>query len=287
MQKEPVPKRVAILGGRGMLGTDLAAVLAEHGSAPVVFDLPECDVRRRQDLRSALAGVDAVVNCAAYTQVDRAETETELCRAVNADAVGALSAVAAARGVHVLHISTDFVFDGTLDRPYCEDDEPRPISVYGQTKLDGERQLQACGCRGAVVRVEWTYGAAGANFVTKFVERARQNRELRMVSDQIGAPTWTRDVAGALVELLRQRATGLYHYAAAGYATRLDVARLIRDECGLACQLIPCLTADFPAPARRPLNSRFDCSRIESLLSCPRSPWQDSLRKFLAAAHLT
>jgi dTDP-4-dehydrorhamnose reductase len=269
-----------------MLGTELSALLARKGFEPGVFDLPEFDIRDEHHVRAALDGAYAVINCAAYTQVDRAESERELCRAVNADAVGTLGAVAARRCVYVLHVGTDFVFDGALDRPYREDDEARPLSVYGATKLDGERQLQESGCRNTILRIEWTYGAAGANFVTKLLERARSGAAVKMVSDQVGAPTWTRDVAATLIELLDQQATGLYHYAAAGYASRLQVAQRILEECGLDTHLVPCLTADFSAPAMRPLNSRFDCRRIDALLNRPRPRWEDSLRAFLEAADL-
>jgi dTDP-4-dehydrorhamnose reductase len=154
--------------------------------------------------------------------------------------------------------------------------------VYGASKLAGEQALQASGCHCAVVRVQWTYGAAGASFVSRFLERARAAEgPLRMVADQVGSPTWTRDVAGALTALLALRPTGLFHYAAEGAASRLEVAAFIARECGLARALEPCRTADFPAPARRPLNSRFDCRRFDALLPGRRRPWGTALLEFL------
>jgi len=275
-------ERVVVLGGRGMLGTDLTAALREGGYEAAAHDLPEFDIRRVDDLEVALEGADGVVNCAAYTNVDGAEAEPELARAVNADAVGVLGRLAAARGLYVVHVSTDFVFDGALDRAYAETDEARPLSVYGATKLAGERVLAETGCGHAVVRVEWTYGRAGRNFVTKCLERARDCDEMRMVDDQIGSPTWTRDAALALIELLEARRTGLYHYAASGWATRLEVAQFILEQSGLQRRLTACRTADFPAAAQRPLNSRFDCARVDAVLKRPRPCWQDSLRTFLA-----
>jgi len=267
-----------------MLGTDLCAALRASGRQVTVFDLPEFDITRVDHLEQALAGAEAVVNCAAYTNVDGAEAQRAVAEAVNAQAPGQLGQLAAARRVYVLHISTDFVFDGELDRPYREDDEPRPLSVYGATKLAGERALQASGCPGAVVRVQWTYGKAGANFVSKFLARAAATDELMMVEDQMGSPTWTRDVAGALCHLLDRRVEGLFHYAAAGYATRYEVAQAILALRGLSGKrLRPCRTADFPAAACRPLNSRFDCARIEALGVPPRPPWREALARFLAA----
>ncbi len=226
----------------------------------------------------------AVINCAAYTNVDRAETEPAQARAVNADAVGRLGRIAARHDVHVIHISTDFVFDGTLDRPYAEDDFPQPLSVYGATKLAGEQLLRESGCSWTIVRVQWTYGSGGPNFISKFLDRAASSLELKMVDDQIGAPTWTRDVARDLVELLERRENGLFHYAADGYATRFEVARYILQVCGLERKLISCRTADFPAAARRPLNSRFNCAKIDAMLTRKRLAWKESLREFLTTA---
>lgn len=274
--------RIAVTGGRGMLGTDLACELRRAGFEPVPLDLPEFNLCDSAHLRRLVAECDAVINCAAYTNVDKAESEPALAAAVNAAAPGELGRLAAAAGRYVLHISTDFVFDGAGEHPWRETDTPAPLSVYGSTKLDGERTLAASGCRHAVVRVQWTYGKNGNHFIKKLLERAQSAAEVKMVDDQVGAPTWTRDVSAALVELLKRQATGLYHYAAAGFASRLDVAAFALRELGLERRLVACKTADFPAPARRPLNSRFDCSRLDGLLGSGfRRPWQDALREFL------
>ncbi|MCK5801433.1 MAG: sugar nucleotide-binding protein, partial [Lentisphaeria bacterium] len=196
---------------------------------------------------------------------------------------GVLGHLARERGVHVLHIGTDFVFDGHLDRPYGETDTTSPLSVYGTTKLEGEKRLLDSGCACAVVRVQWTYGRGGANFITKFLDRARASDELAMVDDQIGAPTWTVDVARALIQLLQIHATGLYHYAAAGQATRFEVAQAVLDLLRLdGKRLRPCCTTDFPAAAERPLDSRFDCAKIDALPGIVRPPWRDSLTTFLS-----
>lgn len=276
---------VVVLGGRGMLGTDLCAALRAAGRCVRGLDLPECDITRPEHLERALEGVTAVVNCAAYTNVDGAEANRDLADAVNHHAVGTLGALAASRGLYVLHIGTDFVFDGELDRPYRETDEPRPLSVYGATKLAGERALEASGCRHAVVRVQWTYGRAGQHFIGKILARAAAADELSVVADQVGSPTWTRDVAAVLGALLDRRAEGLYHYAAEGYASRYEVAAAVLELRGLTGKrLRACRTADFPAAAQRPLNSRFDCRRIEGLLGLTRAPWREALERYLAEA---
>ncbi len=273
--------RVSVLGGRGMLGSELCAQLRALRCDASAFDLPECDITRSGHVAAALAGADAVVNCAAYTNVDRAEDEPEAARAVNATAVGELGRQAAARGLYVLHISTDFVFDGAGDRPYDEACAPAPLCVYGMTKLEGERALAGAGCRHAIVRVQWSYGFNGVNFPVKLIERAAAGGELRVVDDQVGAPTWTRDIARALTELLLRRAEGLYHFANAGYASRYETAVFIAGRLGLSNPVIPCRTADFPVKARRPLNSRFDTRKIRALLCAPMRPWQDALGEFL------
>jgi len=265
-----------------MLGTELVEVLRAAGYRVAVSDLPECDVTQADQVAEALAGVDAVINCAAYTNVDGAESAVEVAQAVNAKAPGLLGRLAAERNIYALHVSTDFVFDGSLDRPYRETDMPAPLSVYGATKLAGEAAIFASGCRCAVVRVQWTYGRGGNHFVAKFLARARQQDELKMVADQVGSPTWTRDVALALADLTAGRIEGLFHYAAAGYVTRFEVAQAILELSDLSGkQLSACRTADFPAAAQRPLNSRFDCAKIEAVLSLRRPPWRDALARFL------
>jgi dTDP-4-dehydrorhamnose reductase len=266
-----------------MLGTDLCQALRAAGCRVTALDLPEFDITRADHVEPALTGIDAVVNCAAYTNVDGAEANPGLADAVNHAAVGVLGRLAAARGIYLLHIGTDFVFDGELERPYRESDVPQPLNVYGVSKLAGEQALQAAGGAHAIVRVEWTYGRAGQHFIGKFLARAAATDDLVMVADQVGAPTWTGDVSAALLDLLAQRRQGLFHYAAAGYATRFEVAQAILELSGLTGKrLRPCRTSDFPAAAQRPLNSRFDCTAIDAVLARARPPWRAALASYLA-----
>ncbi|MBN1507018.1 MAG: dTDP-4-dehydrorhamnose reductase [Sedimentisphaerales bacterium] len=272
---------VAILGGRGMLGRDLAAACTDCGFEARVYDLPEFDLLNSQQVREVVNGADAVINCAAYTNVGGAESQKELAHRVNGEAVGQLGRLAADRGRWLLHFSTDFVFDGALERPYRETDAPNPINEYGRSKLAGERLLEQSGCAHCIVRLEWTYGAHGNNFVTKIVERARATGQLTVVNDQIGAPTATMEVSQVACRLLARRVEGLFHFANCGYASRFDVARFIVEQLALSVQVSPCGSADYPSPARRPLNSRFDCSKIQALLGEPIHPWQEPLTRFL------
>ncbi len=273
--------RIAILGGRGMLGTDLASVCEQQGFGVNVFDLPEFDITDPQQLQEALNTAQIVVNCAAYTDVEGAESEAELAYQVNGAAVGRLGAMARDADKWVLHVSTDFVFDGRLNRPYVETDHPNPISTYGKSKLAGEQLLARSGCRHCVIRVEWTYGSAGNNFVTKLIQRAKDAQTLKVVDDQIGSPTATTEVARIICKLLRQRPEGTFHFASDGYVSRHKMAEFIFDKLATDVNLLPCKTSDYVTPAARPLNSRFDCSKIKALLDESIEPWQVPLERFL------
>lgn len=272
---------LAIIGGRGMLGTDLTSECGRYGFEPVVLDLPEFDITNIDHVHRAVSSADMIVNCAAYTNVDGAESETESAYQVNADAVGRLGAIVRDAGKWLLHISTDFVFDGKSDQPYVETDSAHPINTYGKSKLAGEQLLAESGCRYCVVRVEWTYGLAGNNFVTKLMRRAETGNALKVVDDQVGSPTATIEVSRAICELLKNKPEGLFHFAAAGYVSRYDMAKFIVDKLSIDIDVTPCKTSDFPSPANRPLNSRFDCHKIQSLLSEPIEHWQKPLERFV------
>ena len=210
---------IAILGGRGMLGTDLAKKCGQEGFAVKVFDLPEFDITNSQQLKEAVSSSKIIVNCAAYTNVDGAESETKLSHQVNAEAVGRLGALVKEADAWLLHVGTDFVFDGRLDRPYVETDHPNPINEYGRSKLAGEQLLSKSSCRHCIMRVEWTYGQAGQNFVTKLIERAKTDKSLKVVDNQVGSPTATTEVARVICKLMRIRPEGVFHFAIIVYSS--------------------------------------------------------------------
>ena len=273
--------KIAILGGRGMLGSDLVPACRQRGFDPIILDLPEFDITNPDHVRQAVSDTELIVNCAAYTNVDGAESEAKLAHRVNAEAVGRLGAIIRDAGKWLLHISTDFVFDGRSDKPYVETDPPHPINTYGKSKLAGEQLLAESGCRYCIVRVEWTYGASGNNFVTKIIQRAKTGNALKVVEDQVGSPTATTEVSKAICELLPQQPEGLFHFAAAGYVSRHEMAKFVVDKLAMDIDVLPCKTSDFQSPAARPLNSRFDCSKIQGLLSEPIEHWQTPLERFL------
>lgn len=264
-----------------MLGTDLANELTAQGITPAVFDLPDFDITNSDQVARSISGSDIVINCAAYTNVEKAESETELAYKVNAEAVEQLGKIAREKGVKVLHISTDFVFDGTLDRPYMETDETNALSAYGKSKLEGEKLLLAANPDSCIIRVQWTYGDNGNNFVKKLVSLAQQGKPLRVVDDQVGSPTATKQLSAIISQLIENMPKGIFHLAASGYVSRFDMAKFIFDKLSLDVDLTSCKTSDFPSAAKRPLNSRFDCTKISSLLDGPIDTWQNSLEKFL------
>lgn len=273
-------KKLAIIGN-GMLGCDLAQMASDAGWTVSTYDLPEFDITNQEQLQQVVDSADCIVNCAAYTNVDKAETEKDLCSAVNSKALSTLGKLAAQADKYVVHISTDFVFGDLQDSPQSEDDKTNPLSVYGATKLKGENNLLNSGCKCAVIRVQWTYGINGNNFISKILELAKKLPQLKVVSDQFGSPTWTMDISRAIMEFLNKKTEGLYHFATSGYATRFDIAKAVVEYFKLDTQLTPCSSDEFPAPAARPCNSRFDCSKIDKVLSFERPTWQESLNKFL------
>jgi dTDP-4-dehydrorhamnose reductase len=277
-------KKIVVLGAGGMLGTDLMKTIEQAGFEGLALDLPEFDISDADQLKSAVDGGDIVVNCAAYTNVDKAESEKELAYKVNADAAGMLGKFAAEKGVPVIHISTDFVFDGQLDRPYTEEDTANAISVYGASKLAGEQQLIESGAKACIIRVQWTYGHAGTNFIKKLFEFAKTRDTLKVVDDQVGSPTATVEVASAICRIIASDGDfpqGIFHFAAGGYVTRYEMAKFVFETKGLDTIINPCKSDEFKTAAQRPLNSRFDCTKIESLFGGEIKQWQIPLAEFV------
>jgi len=277
---------VVVLGANGMLGTDLMAALKHAGYNAAGYDLPDFDITNPDQLKTAIDSADVLVNCAAYTNVEKAESEPELAYKVNADAVGMIGQCASQKGIPVIHISTEFVFDGNLDRPYTEEDQTNPISVYGASKLAGEHKLIESGVSACIIRVQWTYGQAGTNFIKKLFEFAQTRDTLKVVDDQVGSPTATTEVASAICTIISlgdQFPEGIFHFAAADYASRYEMAKFAFQNKQMTTTILPCKSDEFPTAAARPLNSRFDCSKIEKLLGQKIKPWTQPLQQFLTA----
>ena len=258
-----------MVGAAGMLGRD---VVRAAGERAVALPRAELDVTDRAAVRDALRGA-TVVNCAAYTNVDGAETESEVAHAVNAD--GARNVAEAAE--RVLYVSTDYVFDGVKRRPYVESDATGPLQEYGHSKLAGERATVDANDNHLVVRSSWLFGAGGRNFVDTMLTLRRDRDELLVVDDQVGSPTFTGHLAEALVALAGGDERGVLHVAGSGSCSWFDFARAIFERSGADADVRPCTTDEFPRPARRPANSVLASDRGAPVLPA----WQDGLDAYL------
>jgi dTDP-4-dehydrorhamnose reductase len=272
-----------------MLGHDVRRVGERSGHELILVDLPELDITDEQAVTSLFASQrpEATINCAAWTDVDGAETHRELVHAVNADGAGNLARAAAQIGTPLLHISTDYVFDGSapLDadgrpRPYLESDPTGPRSVYGETKLAGERQVLAASPSHTVVRTAWLYGIDGPNFVATMLRLAGELEAVQVVDDQIGSPTWSGHLAPAVLGLLERGVSGLVHLTGAGSVSWNGFAKEIFRQADVTCRVEAIASSEMARPAPRPAFSVLETEREDIL---PMGPWQDGLAGYLAA----
>jgi dTDP-4-dehydrorhamnose reductase len=291
-------RRVLVTGAAGMLGSELLlGVPAGHEGVGTDLLSGPSVAAAGVDLSDAAAVERAwiehgpfvgVIHCAAYTAVDKAEEQPDLARKVNVDASRVVAQACARHGAQLVAVSTDFVFDGTKSTPYVESDAAAPLSVYGVTKLDGERATLAAHPAGsAIVRTQWLYGPRGKHFPRTIVGFAREKGRLKVVADQFGAPTTTLELAPALWDVLLARATGIYHAACPGSCSWHGFTRAILDECGLQQVVLEaCDTSAFPRPARRPAYSVLDSSKLAALRGRPMAPWREALKNYLAVEPL-
>ncbi|KPF61798.1 dTDP-4-dehydrorhamnose reductase [Porphyrobacter sp. AAP60] len=277
--------KVLITGASGQLGGALQR-LAPAWAELNAIDSNDCDFTDVSMLRARLTveAPDVILNAAAYTAVDKAEGAEDLARAINADAIEAMVAAMAETGGKLVHVSTDFVFDGTATRPYRPDDTRNPLSAYGRTKAEGEDHLRP---EDLLVRTAWVYEAGGANFVRTMIRLMNEREELGVVADQVGAPTWATGLARTLWALVEKGATGTFHHCDDGAISWYEFAVAIAEEAhalGLVARIPairPITTAEYPTPATRPAYSLLDCSATRALLGESPVPWRDNLRLML------
>lgn len=280
--------RIVVVGAGGRVGTALTEAAADVPGGVVSLARDRLDVTDAAAVRSRLAELpdSVVVNAAAFTAVDRAETEPEAAFAVNRDGAAHVAEACAALDLSLIHLSTDYVFDGRSPRPYLEDDPVAPLSAYGAGKAEGEEAVRRLCPRHAVLRLSWLYGGAGGSFVRSIIHAAAHGRPLRVVSDQVGAPTHVDDVAAAILALASrlgadQLPFGTYHFTAAGAASWYEVAARIlglMTEWGRPKVPLEAVTAaDYGLPARRPANSLLDCGRYDRVVGMRRPPWDEPL----------
>lgn len=274
--------KILITGANGQLGTELHEILEREFPGQTLYtDVQELDLTNAKAVDSYVANneITHIVNCAAYTAVDRAEEEKMLCAAVNTDAVKNLAMAADANGAKIIHISTDYVFDGTNHRPYRESDKVNPISQYGTTKRKGETLLLALAPQAIIIRTAWLYSAHGNNFVKTMLRLSDSQPEIKVVCDQIGTPTFARDLARAVVKVLQshQWVPGIYHFTDEGAASWYDFAKAIFRIAGKDVKVTPIPTEDYPTPASRPSYSILDRTRIKATYGIEIPHWEEAL----------
>ena len=270
---------ILVVGSNGMLGQELMGLF---GSAARGVDVDEIDITDLESVQRVLITLKprAVVNAAAYTDVDGCEAQAELALQVNGEGGAHLAMISKEIGAKLVQVSTDYVFDGGKDLPYQEDDAPAPLSIYGESKLAGEMNARFNPDH-LIVRTQWLYGHAGKNFVETMLTLAGQRSELTVVDDQIGSPTWTYDLALAIKALIDKGCRGTYHAANTGFVSWNGFAREIFRLADLDVAVTPMSTAQLGRPAPRPLHSTLDCGKLAQDTGLVARPWQEALKRYL------
>ncbi|MBS8225362.1 dTDP-4-dehydrorhamnose reductase [Vannielia litorea] len=280
--------KLLVFGETGQVARELAALGSE---GPRIETVPRsrADFSRPEEAAALVAetGADAVINAVAYTAVDKAEEEEALALGVNATTPGAIAEACAARGLPLVHISTDYVFDGSGTQPWAADAPVAPLGAYGRTKLAGEEAVRAAGGPHAILRTSWVFSAHGANFVKTMLRLGAERDRLTIVDDQRGGPTAAADIARACLAIAGALCadpakSGTYHFSGAPDVSWAEFAREIFARAGLACEVAPIPSSDYPTPAQRPLNSRLDCTATEAAFGLPRPDWRVALDEVLA-----
>ena len=285
---------ILVTGANGQLGTELRNVTADSRNHYIFSDVasPEgvvtlgLDITDREAVRAVCedGSVDVIVNCAAYTNVDKAEDDPETARLLNAAAPANLAAVAAEREATLIHISTDYVFGGDAAVPRAEDSPTGPLGVYGRTKLEGEEAILASGCASIIFRTAWLYSPYGKNFVKTMRQLTSDRDSLKVVCDQVGTPTYAHDLATLIAHVIEDGMldrTGIYHYSNEGAISWYDFAQSICELSGNTCDIQPCRTEEFPSKAQRPRFSVLDKSKVKTVFGIGIPYWRDSLKDCL------
>ncbi|MDR3581103.1 MAG: dTDP-4-dehydrorhamnose reductase [Oryzomonas sp.] len=274
---------ILVIGANGMLGRDIMALLGDRGRG---VDIDGIDITELQSTERVLTALrpSVVINCAAYTDVDGCESNRETAMQVNGEGVAHLAMATRTLGARLVQISTDYVFDGSKGMPYLEDDAPHPLSVYGESKLAGEMNA-VFNPDHLIVRTQWLYGLHGKNFVETMLRLGAERDELSVVDDQIGSPTWTVDLAHAILALIEKGCHGVYHAVNGGYCSWNAFARTIFQEAGMSVTVNAMNTEQLNRPARRPLQSPLDCGKLAHDCGHRLQPWQDALRTYLRLRH--
>ena len=275
--------KVLVTGVKGQLGYDVAKELEKRGTSVVGVDVDEMDITDEAAVRRVISEVlpDAVIHCAAYTAVDAAQDNEEMCRKVNAEGTRYIAKMCKELGIKMLYISTDYVFDGQGTRPWEPDDERNPLSVYGQTKYEGELAVQNMLDKYFIVRITWTFGVNGKNFVKTMLRLSEKNSSIRVVNDQYGSPTATADLAVLLSDMIATDKYGIYHASNEGICTWYEFTCEIFRQAGIGVEVVPVTTAEYGAKAPRPANSRMSKDKLTANGFERLPSWQDALTRYL------
>lgn len=275
--------KVLVTGVKGQLGHDVVNELEKRGIEAVGVDIQEMDITDAESVDKVIkeAAPDAVIHCAAYTAVDAAEENEEICRRVNADGPGNIAKVCKALDIKMIYISTDYVFSGQGERPWEPEDEPAPQSVYGRTKYAGELAVRSVLDKYFIVRIAWVFGINGKNFVKTMLKLSEDHDTIKVVNDQFGSPTYTFDLAKLLVDMILTEKYGVYHAVNEGTCSWYDFACAIFREAGVSVNVVPVTTEEYGAKAKRPANSRMSTDKLTENGFEKLPPWQDALRRYL------
>ena len=279
--------RIMVMGGKGQLGSDCTQILKQKNDV-ISLDLEDVDIAFFSDIEKKIADFlpDIIINCAAYTHVDNCEIERELAWAVNVKGAENLAVCVQKYGGRLMHISTDYVFNGRkkIPEPYVEDDELNPLSYYGITKLEGERLVRESTDRHIILRTAWMYGVNGHNFLKTMLKMALKNpkNEIKVVRDQYGSPTWSHRLALQITKMIDKIGQGTYHASAEGYCSWYELAKYFLEKMGVPHGVVPCSSAEYPSPAIRPQNSILENRRLKQMDINIMAPWQDDLDLFVA-----
>lgn len=275
--------RVLVTGVKGQLGHDVMNELAKRGYEGVGVDVDEMDITDAQKVDEVItaAQVDKVIHCAAYTAVDAAEDNVELCRRVNAEGTENIAKVCKRLDLPMVYLSTDYVFDGEGERPWEPDDERDPLNVYGQTKYEGELAVERNLDKYFIVRIAWVFGVNGKNFIKTMLNLAQNHDTITVVDDQVGSPTYTYDLARLLVDMIETEKYGRYHATNEGLCTWYEFAKEIFRQAGVDVKVVPVTSEQFQAKAKRPHNSRMNKDKLDAMGFQRLPSWQDALSRYL------
>jgi dTDP-4-dehydrorhamnose reductase len=275
--------KVLVTGVKGQLGYDVVNELKKRGHEAVGVDIEEMDITDEESVNRVIreAAPDAVIHCAAYTAVDAAEDNVELCRAVNARGTGNIARVCKALDIPMMYISTDYVFNGQGTRPWEPDDQREPLNIYGQTKYEGELEVEENLKKYFIVRIAWVFGVNGKNFIKTMLNLGKTRDKLSVVADQVGSPTYTFDLARLLVDMIETDKYGRYHATNEGLCSWYEFACEIFKQAGMNVTVKPVTSDQFPVKAKRPMNSRISKDKLIENGFQPLPSWQDALRRYL------